>query len=162
MSVAASAGFDARMIALIIPSATAWVGVIETSVSPTASRPSRNSEIDRAPGDAADVGAALGALLGAQRVLGDDVADPDPAAGPQHSRDLAEHGRLVGRQVDDAVADDDVDRLRRQRDRLDVALQELHVRRARLGGVALGEREHLVGHVETEGPACRADALRGE
>ena len=50
----------------------------------------------------------------------------------------------------------------RQRDRLDVALEELDVGRAGLGRVALGEREHLVGHVEAERAAGRADALRGE
>ena len=37
------------MIALIIPSVTVCDGVIETSVSPTAARPSRNSETERAP-----------------------------------------------------------------------------------------------------------------
>ncbi len=49
MSGRASAGFVALMIALIMPSATVCDGVIETSVSPTASSPSRNSEIDSAP-----------------------------------------------------------------------------------------------------------------
>ena len=49
MSDGASAGLVARMIALTIPSATACDGVIETSASPTASRPSRNSETDSAP-----------------------------------------------------------------------------------------------------------------
>jgi hypothetical protein len=32
-----------------MPSATEWVGVTETSARPTASRPCRNSEIDKAP-----------------------------------------------------------------------------------------------------------------
>ena len=49
MSGRASAGLDALMIALIIPSVTVWEGVMVTSVRPTASRPSRNSETDRAP-----------------------------------------------------------------------------------------------------------------
>ena len=49
-----------------------------------------------------------------------------------------------------------------QRDGLDVTLQELDVRRPRLGGVRLGEREHLVGHVDAEGAAGRADALGGQ
>ena len=39
--------------------------------------------------------------------------------------------RLVGRQVDDAVGDDDVDAAVGQRDVLDLSLQELDVRRAR-------------------------------
>ena len=47
-------------------------------------------------GDAADVGAALGALVRAQPVLGDDVADADPAAGLEDARDLGQHRGLVG------------------------------------------------------------------
>ena len=43
----------------------------------------------------------------------------------------AQHPVLVGRQVDDAVGDDDVDRIVRQRDLLDLALQELDVGRRR-------------------------------
>ena len=41
-----------------------------------------------------------------------------------------------------------------------VALEELDVRGAGLGRVPLGEREHLVGHVEADGAAGRPDALR--
>ena len=86
-------------------------------------------------GDAADVGAALGALFGRQVVLGDDVADPDPAARLQHARDLGQHRRLVDREVDHAVRDHDVDRVCGQRDLLDHALQEVrrcgHRRRPR-------------------------------
>ena len=156
----ASAGLVALMIALTIPSATACEGVIETSARPTASRPVAELGDRQRAGDAAGVGAALGALLGVEPVLGDDVGDADPAARPEDAGDLGEDGALVGGEVDDAVADDDVDRLGRQRDRLDVALEELDVGGAGLGGVALGEREHLVGHVEAEGAAGRADPLR--
>ena len=42
-----------------------------------------------------------------------------------------------------------------QRDGLDVALEELDIGRAGLGDVALGEGEHLVGHVEAEGATGR-------
>src|SRR4051812_44120288 len=40
-------------------------------------------------GDAADVAAALRALISGQRVVGDDVGDADPAAGTQYARDLS-------------------------------------------------------------------------
>ena len=43
-----------------------------------------------------------------------------------------------------------------------MALEELDVGGAGLGGVALREGQHLVGHVEAERPTGRADALRGE
>ena len=49
------------------------------------------------------------------RVFGDDVADPDAPARLEDSRDLGQHGRLVDRQVDDAVGDHDIDRVCRQR-----------------------------------------------
>ena len=49
-----------------------------------------------------------------------------------------------------------------QRDLLDHALQEVHVRHARLARVLLREREHLVGHVEPVGSAGRPDALGRE
>ena len=159
MSGRASAGFVALMIALIIPSTTVCDGVIGDVGQ--ADRLQALAELRDRQGarDAAGVGAALGALLGAQRVLGHDVADPDPAARPQDPGDLGEDCVLVGSEVHDAVADDDVDRLGRQRQRLDVALQELDVRGPGLGGVRLGEREHLVGHVDPEGPAGRPDPL---
>ena len=73
-----------------------------------------------------------------------------------------EYRVLVGGEVDDAVADDDVDRLGRQRQRLDVALEELDVGRAGLGGVRLGEGQHLVGHVDAERATGRPDPLGGE
>ena len=37
------------------------------------------------------------ALVGREGIVGDDVADADPAARSQDARDLREHGRLVGR-----------------------------------------------------------------
>ena len=74
------------------------------------------------PGDAADEAASRRPLGGVERVVGHDVADADPATRSQDARDLGEDRGLVGREVDDAVADDDVDRRIRQRDRLDPAL----------------------------------------
>src|SRR6185503_11030690 len=84
----------------------------------------------------AAVAAALGPLLRRQAIVGDDVANADAPAGPQDAGNLAEHGALVGRQVDDAVADDDVDRRRGQRDGLDRAPDELDVLDAGVGGAA--------------------------
>ena len=69
---------------------------------------------------------------------------------------------LVGREVDDAVRDHDVDALGRQRHVLDLAAQEVDVGGSRLGLVALGEREHLLRHVEPVDDARGADAARGE
>jgi len=110
-------------------------------------------------GDAADVGAALRPILGRKTVLGDDVADADPAARPEHARDLGQHCRLVDRQVDHAVRDHDVDRVGRQRDLLHDPFQEVHVHHARLVRILAGERKHLIRHVQSVRGSCRADPL---
>ena len=90
--------------------------------------------------------------------VGDDVADGEAAAGPQHPRRLAEDLRLVAGEVDHAVGDDHVDRVVGQRDVLDRALDELDVLDPGLALVVPRELEHLVGHVEAVGLAGRADA----
>ena len=59
--------------------------------------------------------------------VGDDVADREPASGPQHPGGLPEYRGLVPGEVDHAVGDQHVDRVVRQRDVLDRSLQELDV-----------------------------------
>jgi hypothetical protein len=108
-------------------------------------------------GDAADVAAPFRALLDGRAVLGHDVADADAAARTKHARDLAEDGRLVRGEVDHAVADDHIDGGGRQGDDLDVALEELDVGGAHLGGVAPGEGQHLIGHVQAVDEAAGTD-----
>ena len=73
---------------------------------------------------------------------------------------LGEHGRLVGREVDDAVRDDDVDRVGRQRDLLDQPLQEIGRSSRRPPRVLLCQREHLVRHVEAVRHTRWPDSLR--
>ena len=63
--------------------------------------------------------------------VGDDVGDGEAAAGLEHARGLAQDLRLVGGEVDDAVGEHDVDRVGGQRDRFDVALEPVDVRRCR-------------------------------
>ena len=66
-----------------------------------------------------------------EAVLGDDVADADAPARPA-ARGRSRRARpACRREVDDAVRDDDVDRLGRERDLLDLPLQELDVGRRR-------------------------------
>ena len=43
------------------------------------------------------------------RLLQRDVADRKTAARLQYAGDLAEHGRLIGRKIDDAIADHTID-----------------------------------------------------
>ena len=53
-------------------------------------------------------------------------------------------------------------RVVRQRDVLDLALEELDVLHAGFALVLAGQRQHLVGHVEAVSLAGRADAARRE
>jgi len=92
----------------------------------------------------------LGSLLGRQRIVGDYVRHANPPTGPQHALNLGKHSRFVGCQVDDTVADHHVDGRRRQRHVLDDALEELDVGDTGLGRILLRQREHLVGHIQSE------------
>ena len=69
---------------------------------------------------------------------------------------------LVGGKIDHAVGDDHVDRVVGQRDVLDLALEELDVLRPGFAFVLVGQGQHLVGHVDADGPARWPDPLRGE
>ena len=48
-------------------------------------------------GDAPDVAAAFGALVGSQVIVRQDVGDAEAAAGPEDAVHLREHARLVRR-----------------------------------------------------------------
>jgi hypothetical protein len=62
-------------------------------------------------GDAAGPLLHIAAGLVVHVRIGDHVGDGEAAAGPQDARRLAEDGRLVGGEIDDAVADDHIDRV---------------------------------------------------
>ena len=149
------------MIALCMPEVARCVTVIDTSLSPTSARPASYSA-NEARRRCSPYTSRARPDRRRKLVVRDDVADPDSTSGPQDPGDLAEDGGLVGRQVDHAVADDDVDRVGRHRDGLDVALQEFDVRGAGFSRVARGQREHLVRHVEPERPTGGSDSLRRE
>ena len=92
----------------------------------------------------------------------DDVGDREPAAGAQHARSLREDRWLVGREVDHAVGDHDVDRCVLDGESLDVGLAELDLPEP----CAAGERGRLlelcVGHVDPDHPAAAAHLAGGE
>src|SRR5438094_338765 len=66
-------------------------------------------------GDTPDVAAAFGPVRRTQRVVRHHVADPDATTRPKHAVHLREDPWLVGRQIDDAVRDDHIDRAARER-----------------------------------------------
>ena len=98
----------------------------------------------------------------AQVAVDDDVGDRHPAPWAQHPERLAQHARLVGRQVHDAVGEDHIHRGVGQRQLLDVALAELHVRHAEPGRVAARQLQHLVRHVHAVDEARGSHALGGQ
>ena len=90
-----------------------------------------------------------------------NVGDGEQASGAQYPVGLAEHDVLVGGQVDDAVRDDDVDRLVGQRESSRVPRRNSpKVSRHRPGSG--GEVEHLGGHVEAVAPCRGADPAGGQ
>jgi hypothetical protein len=125
-----AAGRVAWMMAECRPGAASLVGVAILTGGEGSSR-------------AAGQAFGLGALGGVEAFGGDDVADPDPAAGAQHTERLGQHAGLVGGQVDHAVGDDHVHGGFGQRDVLDVAGQELGVVYPGLRGVVPGEGDHV-------------------
>ena len=156
------AGTRARMIAEAACSWTRWVSWISTSSKPAAASSRSNSSRGQRPGDAAGPLLHVSARRLVHVRVGDDVADGEPAAGPQHPRRLAEDGGLVAGEVDHAVGDDHVDRVVGQRDVLDRALDELDVLDPGLALVCARQLEHLVGHVQAVGLAGRPDAAGRE
>ena len=93
---------------------------------------------------------------------GNDIGYGESAAGFQNAESLAQNFILVGGKIDDAVGDDDVDRVVGQRNVFNFAFQKFDVFNARFALVFVGESQHLVGHVESIGFAGGADAPGGE
>jgi len=103
--VCRAVGLAAWMMAECRPAPASWVLMILTAVNPAAwSRPRYCAWVRVPPQPARCSG--LGQLAGIDALVGSDVADAQPAAGPQHPEILREDARLVGGQVDDAVGAD--------------------------------------------------------
>ena len=109
-------------------------------------------------GDAADPQLDAAPDGGRHLAAHDDVRYGEPPAGLEHAKCLGEHAILVRRQVDHAVRDDHVHGVVGERDRLDLALQELDVVDTRLALILARQREHLVRHVQAVRLAGRSDA----
>ena len=99
--------------------------------SPPRRASSRYSSSSSAPATQPTQSSMLRRICRRHLAAHDDVGDGEAAARLEHAEGLAQHAVLVGREVDDAVGDDDVHRVVGQRDVLDLALEELDVRRRR-------------------------------
>src|SRR6185312_3709059 len=78
----------------------------------------------------------------------DDIGDSESATGAQHAKRLLQYLVLIGGKVDNAVGDDDIDRLIWQRNVFDRSLEKFNVGHAGLPLVLSGKCEHVIGHVE--------------
>ena len=153
-------GLRARTIAELACGCTRWVSRISMSVRP-ASASALELRTREAPA-MQPVHWRMSARVASSIRIGDHVGHREATSRHQHPCGLAQDRALVPGQVDHAVRDHHVDGLVWQRDLLDVALHELDVLDARVGGVGAGELEHLVGHVEADRPARSAPTLRAE
>src|SRR5215831_19533433 len=80
--------------------------------------------------DAADPQFHALSYFGGNFAAYDDVGDRETAARLQNTRSFAEYLILVAGEIDDAIRDDDIDRIVGQRDVLDLTLEELDVGQA--------------------------------
>jgi len=76
-----------------------------------------------------------------------NVGHGKAAAWLQYTKGLSQNTVFVRGKVYYAIGDNHIDRTVRQRDVLDLALQELHILSACFALVLVGERKHFVGHV---------------
>ena len=129
-----------------------------TSAKPASARSRRYSLLLQRAGDAADPRLHVGAQIGRQLALGDDVGDGEAAARLQHPVGLAQHLPLVAGQIDDAVGDDHVDLSSGRGMSSMCPLRNCTFSAPAVGLVLLGQGQHLVGHVQAIGEAGRADA----
>ena len=92
-------------------------------------------------------------------VLGDDVGHRHSSAGAEDPGDLGEDRCLVGREADDAVGDDDVDRCVGEWHVLDETREEDGVGDTSRCRVGSGDVDHLVEFVDAVSDAGRSDPL---
>src|SRR5579871_991303 len=78
----------------------------------------------------------------------------------QNAECFAQNLAFICRKIDDAIRDDHVYGIIRQRNALDLTLQELNILDPRFPLVLVGESQHFVGHVETIGFSIWADTAR--
>ncbi len=92
----------------------------------------------------------------------DHVRHCEAAARLEDAKGFAEDAVFIGRKIDDAVGDDDVDGVIGERDVFDFAFEKFDIVDSCLALVFASQRQHFVGHVEAVGFAVGRHAAGGE
>ena len=110
--------------------------------------------------NAADVGEQIDRDRVGETACEDDIGDDHPATRTEDAGDLTKDDRLVGHEVDDAVAGDGVHGRIVDRKRLKPAVPEVDLTVSSLGRIDASPLQHLGGHVDADDPASVADVPR--
>ena len=87
---------------------------------------------------------AMGMLLAQEfEIVRREIDDQEPAAGPQHARRLGNRPRAVVEEVQDLMDDDDVERIARQRQIVNVAVADAAMLEPGAIEPGAGERQHV-------------------
>src|ERR1700737_172722 len=102
------------------------------------------------------------ANLGKHLPTGYNVGHREAPTRLENSECFSQNAIFVGRQVYDAVGNDDIDGVVRKRNVLDFTFQELGIFYPCLALVLVRQRQHLIGHIQTVDFACWPDSVGGE
>src|SRR5436190_7334693 len=89
----------------------------------------------------------------------DNIGYREASAGLENAKRFGKDAVLVARKIDDAIGDNDVDGVIRQRNVFNGAFQKLDVRDAGLFLILPGQGQHFVGHVQAISFARGPDAF---
>jgi len=95
-------------------------------------------------------------------LTGCDVGELQPPTRLEHPHDLSEDPALIGAQVDDAVADDDISPTILDRQIFDHALPELDIAEAHRRCRGAGPAQHFLGHIDADDLTCGPDLFGGD
>ena len=86
----------------------------------------------------------MGMLLAQEfQIVRREIDDQEPAAGPQHARGFGNRPRAVVEEVQDLMNDDDVERIARQRQIVNVAVADTAMSEPGAVEPSTGERQHV-------------------
>ena len=95
-------------------------------------------------------------------LAGCDVGKLQSPTGPQHPHNLIEDAALVGAEIDDAVADDNIGPTTLDRQVLDDPSAELNIAEAHRGRRRAGAFQHLLGHIDADDLPLWSDLFGGD